>query len=551
MPINEKVIVTSALPYAEALPHLGNLAGSILPADIYYKHLIMLGTDAIYICGSDQHGTPIELQAFKKKESPEALAEQVHNQIKSYLEKFGCTFTYYGKTHSEANKGIVYDVFNGLKQNGYITKIESEQAYCNVDQRFLTDRFIEGKCPYCGAEGARGDQCDTCGRLLNPKDLIEPHCVICGSSDISFVRTEDLALDLKKLSPKIAEFIEERKGNNWSKNAVNKSTSYIKQGLEPRAITRSMKWGFEVPGMKDKVFYVWFDAPLGYIGITKEWSSDNWQKYWKSIDTKLVQFMGKDNIEFHTLMWPGMLIGSGLGFVLPTTIFAYEFLNSRNVKFSKSKGVGLNIETALEILPSDYWRFVLSYLLPETADSEFSIASLIEIVNKTMNDSIGNFIHRVLSIAKQNNAPHEFAEPSPKIKSTIEKYVGSYNLHFEKIQMREALRDVIELASKGNEMMSAKEPWKLAKSDSETDRKDFWSVLTDLLYMARAVSVMLWPFTPSASSKALAYFNIEPSKPQLSILESPLQLDISIEIKSIFNKITEVEKAKLEKFSST
>jgi len=551
MPINERVIVTSALPYAEALPHLGNLAGSILPADIYYKHLIMLGTDAIYICGSDQHGTPIELQAFKKKESPEALAEQVHNQIKSYLEKFGCTFTYYGKTHSEANKGIVYDVFNGLKQNGYITKIESEQAYCNVDQRFLTDRFIEGKCPYCGAEGARGDQCDTCGRLLNPKDLIEPHCVICGSSDISFVRTEDLALDLKKLSPKIAEFIEERKGNNWSKNAVNKSTSYIKQGLEPRAITRSMKWGFEVPGMKDKVFYVWFDAPLGYIGITKEWSSDNWQKYWKSIDTKLVQFMGKDNIEFHTLMWPGMLIGSGLGFVLPTTIFAYEFLNSRNVKFSKSKGVGLNIETALEILPSDYWRFVLSYLLPETADSEFSIASLIEIVNKTMNDSIGNFIHRVLSIAKQNNAPHEFAEPSPKIKSTIEKYVGSYNLHFEKIQMREALRDVIELASKGNEMMSAKEPWKLAKSDSETDRKDFWSVLTDLLYMARAVSVMLWPFTPSASSKALAYFNIEPSKPQLSILESPLQLDISIEIKSIFNKITEVEKAKLEKFSST
>jgi len=420
-----------------------------------------------------------------------------------------------------------------------------------VDQRFLTDRFIEGKCPYCGAEGARGDQCDTCGRLLNPKDLIEPHCVICGSSDISFVRTEDLALDLKKLSPKIAEFIEERKGNNWSKNAVNKSTSYIKQGLEPRAITRSMKWGFEVPGMKDKVFYVWFDAPLGYIGITKEWSSDNWQKYWKSSDTKLVQFMGKDNIEFHTLMWPGMLIGSGLGFVLPTTIFAYEFLNSRNVKFSKSKGVGLNIETALEILPSDYWRFVLSYLLPETADSEFSIASLIEIVNKTMNDSIGNFIHRVLSIAKQNNAPHEFAEPSPKIKSTIEKYLGSYNLHFEKIQMREALRDVIELASKGNETMSAKEPWKLAKSGSETGRKDFWSVLTDLLYMARAVSVMLWPFTPSASSKALAYFNIEPSKPQLSILESPLQLDISIEIKSIFNKITEVEKAKLEKFSST
>lgn len=544
----EKIIITSALPYAEALPHLGNLAGSILPADIYYKHLVMQGEDAIYICGSDQHGTPIELQAFKRKESPEELAERVHLQIKEQLERFGCTFTFYGKTHSAENKEIVYEVFEGLKSNGYISKIESEQAYCNVDQRFLSDRFIEGTCPYCGAKDARGDQCDTCGRLLNPKELIEPHCVICGSTDISFVRTEDLALDLKKLSPKISEFIERNSGKNWSKNAVNKSTSYIKQGLEPRAITRSMKWGFEVPGMPGKVFYVWFDAPLGYIGITKEWSKEKWASYWKARSTRLVQFMGKDNIEFHTLMWPGMLIGSNLGFVLPTTIFAYEFLNSRNVKFSKSKGVGLNIQSALEILPADYWRFALAYLLPETSDSEFSIALLIEIVDKVMNGNIGNFVHRVLSIAKQSGLQFQNVKADDSAEKEIGKHLESYNLHFEKIRIREALRDVIALASKGNEIMSVKEPWKLAKSKIDEEKQEFLSTITELLFMARACALMLWPFSPRASEHALCYFGI--SSPKLSDLEKPLVLDESLELKPMFNKITETEKAKLEKFST-
>ncbi|MGC8478373.1 MAG: methionine--tRNA ligase [Candidatus Micrarchaeia archaeon] len=544
----ERIIVTSALPYAEALPHLGNLAGSILPADIYYKHLLMQEKDAIYICGSDQHGTPIELQAFKRKESPEELAERVHKQIKEQLEKFGCTFTFYGKTHSEANKEIVYKVFEGLKANGYISKIEGEQAYCNVDQRFLTDRFIEGTCPYCGAKDARGDQCDSCGRLLNPKDLIEPHCVICGSTEISFVKTEDLALDLKKLSPKISSFIEANSGKNWSKNAVNKSTSYIKQGLEPRAITRSMKWGFEVPGMPGKVFYVWFDAPLGYIGITKEWSESKWEAYWKAETTRLVQFMGKDNIEFHTLMWPGMLIGSGLGFVLPSTIFAYEFLNSRNVKFSKSKGIGLNIEGALETLPADYWRFVLAYLLPETSDSEFSIALLVEIVDKIMNGNIGNFVHRVLSIAKQSGLSFSGIKQSNYAAELIGKHLESYNSHFEKIQLREALRDVIALASKGNELMSAKEPWKLAKSNVESEKQEFYAIIGDLLFMARACVLMLWPFSPHASEHAMHYFGLE--APIFRELSKPLSFDTSIEIKPMFNKITEAEKAKLERFST-
>ncbi|MEM3227449.1 MAG: methionine--tRNA ligase [Candidatus Micrarchaeaceae archaeon] len=542
-----KIIVTSALPYAEALPHLGNLVGSILPADIYYKHLLMQEKDAIYICGSDQHGTPIELQAFKRKESPEELSVKTHLQIKHYLEKFECTFTYYGRTHSEANRSVVYDIFNGLKSNGYIFKIESEQAYCNVDQRFLTDRFIEGKCPYCGAEGARGDQCESCGRLLNPKDLLEPHCVICGSGDISFMKTEDLALDLKKLSPKIKDFIERNKINAWSKNAVNKSLSYIEQGLEPRAITRSMKWGFEVPGMKDKVFYVWFDAPIGYIGITKEWSEEKWLDYWKGKGTKLVQFMGKDNIEFHTLMWPGMLIGSGLGFILPTTIFAYEFLVSKSVKFSKSKGVGLNIESALEVLNADYWRFALAYMLPETADMEFSIAALIEIINKTMNDNIGNFIHRVLSIAKQNSVA-SVVPLSPSFDKILRDAIESYNNNFSKVRIREALRDVVALASKGNEAMSAEEPWKLAKSGIASDREKFLQLISDLLYTARAVSLMLWPFSPSAGEKALRYFRIK--KPLFSELDKDLKLDTGIEIKSIFSKVTEVEKAKLEKFST-
>ncbi len=547
-----KIIVTSALPYAEGVPHLGNFVGSILPADVYYKYLFITGADAIYICGSDQHGTPIEVQAMKRGISPKELADAVHEQIKESAEKFGCTFTYYGKTDSEKNKDVVYEIFDALDKNGFIKQVEDIQPYCNVDKRFLADRFIEGICPYCKAEGARGDQCDNCGNLLNPSELINAHCVICGSTDIEFRKTSNLALDLKKLEPNIKEFVEKNKGNNWSRNAVNKTLSYISQGLKPRDITRDISWGFKVnkKGFEEKKFYVWFDAVIGYIGITSEWTA-RWKNYWMDKDTKLIQFMGKDNIEFHTMMWPGILIGSRMEFILPHTIKAYEYLNANGVKFSKSRGIGLNVQNALDIMPADYWRFALMHLLPETSDTEFSIASFIEIVNKIMNDKIGNLVHRVLTITKNNHALLGNKGADPKIVEKIDAMVKNYMSNFGQVNMRDALQSLVKLAELGNEMMSTKEPWKMLKNADEKSVAEFSSLMNGLLDIVYALGIMLYPFTPNASKKILSYFGAGESemKGMMGRIASRPDLMMDIPITTIFNKVSETELKKMEKYS--
>ncbi len=543
-----RYIITSALPYAEGMLHLGNLVGSILPADIYYKYLKMKGEDALYICGSDQHGTPIELQAIKKGVEPRDLANQMHEQIKQALEKFECTFTYYGKTDSEANKATVYEIFDALDRNGYIIETESLQAYCNIDKRFLSDRFVEGTCPYCGFAGARGDQCDNCGHLLTPQELKEPHCVICGSKELEFKKVKNLAIDLKKLAPKLKSFIEERSKNNWSKNSINKSLSYISQGLQAREITRNMKWGFKVPkkGFEDSVFYVWFDAPIGYIGITREYSEKMWKDYWFDEKSRLVQFMGKDNIEFHTLMWPGMLIGSDLGYVLPYTIKAYEFLMSKTIKFSKSRGTGMNIQNALDIMHPDYWRFVLASLMPETADSEFSIPAVIEIVNKVMNDKIGNLVHRVLTLAKKVN-DGKWNVDAPELDSKrIMELVESYRKHFENLEIREALKDVVDLADLGNMMMSSYEPWSMLKSGKNEELNALLSTLLSIVFY---IGVLLHPFTPMASAKTISYFGLHENA-SFNMLNEKHEFDASQKIEPIFRKMTDHEIKKLEGFSA-
>ncbi|MGC8710277.1 MAG: methionine--tRNA ligase [Candidatus Micrarchaeia archaeon] len=543
-----KYIITSALPYASGIPHLGNMVGSVLPADIFFKFMKMCNEDAIFICGSDQHGTPIELEALKKKVKPSEFADSMHLKIKEGYENFGCEFTYYGKTATEENKEVVYEIFNNLNENGYITRIKSEQAYCTFDKRFLSDRFIEGTCPYCGYASARGDQCDNCGRLLNPKDLVKPHCTICGKESIEFRETENLAFDMKLLDKQISDFIKENSKNNWSKNAINHSLNYIKRGLEAREITRDLKWGFEVPleGFKDKVFYVWFDAVIGYIGITKEWSKSKWQEYWKG-DTELIQFMGKDNIEFHTLLWPGILIGSKLGYVLPHTIYAYEYLNSGKLKFSKSRGIGLNIENALEIMPSDYWRFVLAELLPEGADVEFSVERVKEIVDNDMNNIIGNFVHRTLSLAKSNTSSTvpEFNEELldkdakefiKKREEAEKKYIES----FRNIQIREALHSIIEISSLGNAYISATEPWVLAKSETEDARRRLGNIMYLLLDTVYKISNLLYPFTPKASLALLKRFNMEHAEASCTVssIRSGSKIDLS-NLEPIFSKLTD------------
>ena len=546
-----KFLITSALPYVDGIMHLGNLVGSVLPADVYYKYLTMKGEDVIFICGSDQHGTPIEIKALEQRIDPEKLANELHEKTKELLERFECTFTYYGKTGSEANKSVVYEVFEALRKNGYIIETKSNVPYCNIDRRFLPDRFIEGTCPYCKSGNARGDQCDNCGHLLDPKDLIKPYCKLCGNKEIVFKAMKNLALDLEKLQPKISEFVSKESKNDWSKNAVNKTLSRFEEGLKPREITRSLRWGFPVPlkGFEEVVFYVWITGLLGYIGITKEWSS-RWKEYWTDRQRILVQFMGKDNIEFHTIVGPGVLLGSNLGYILPHTIRASEFLSAKGLKFSKSRGIGLNIQNALDILKPDYWRFVLMYLYPETSDTEFTIALLIEIVNNIMNDKIGNLVNRVLTLTKNNSALVKLDGVSAHktYKKRIDERIEKYENNFKHFRLREALFNIVELADLGNEIMSTKEPWSLAKgaANDKTAATEFNDLMATLLAITRDIGILLWPFTPNASANILKHFKIEP---KLDNLKSDLSLDLGESTRQIFTKITEGEKADLEKFS--
>lgn len=554
--IMDKIIVTSALPYAYSIPHLGNFVGSVLPADVFYKYLKMKGVDAIFICGSDQHGTPIELAAIKRGIEPQQLADEVHETMKALFNRMGCTFSYYGKTHTGQNKEVVYELFNALMKNGYITPTEDMQAYCDIDKRFLTDRLIEGTCPYCHGPRARGDQCEDCGMLLTPSMLIDPHCTICGKKEIRFLKVKNLAIALDKLQGNIKSFIDTASQNGWSKNSVNKSLGLLKEGLKQRDITRSMKWGFKVPveGYEDSVIYVWFDAVIGYIGITRELGDEYVEHYWKYQSTKLIQFMGKDNIEFHTIMFPAILLGSNMGYILPHIIKASEFLTSRSVKFSKSQGVGLNIETALQILGADYWRYVLMHLYPETADTEFSIEALKDIVNSVMNDKIGNLVNRVLIMAKNNvsligsvGGGIEAGAPDNNISEITKSYIAN----FDGLNIREALRDATALAALGNGIMSRTEPWVLSKQ-AATDagaKAEFDKIIRKLLRIVFDVGVLLYPFTPFASSKVLGYFGID-GTPALSLLDSSASFDTGKQIEIIFSKITSKEIEQLKEFES-
>ncbi len=540
-----KTIVTSALPYVYGIPHLGNFVGSVLPADVYYKYLRMKNEDAIFICGSDQHGTPIELRAIKEKITPKELADKMHSIIKDIFNRYECTFTYYGKTDTEENRATVYAIFEALNKNGYIIEREEIQAYCEEDKRFLVDRLIEGICPYCNGLHARGDQCDDCGKLLSPTQIINPHCMICGSEKIEFLKVKNLAIALDKLQDKIKEFIIHSSINGWSKNAINKSLSLINtEGLKPRDITRNMKWGFQVPliNYRDFVFYVWFDAVIGYIGITKEWNKTKWSEYWTDNKTRLIQFMGKDNIEFHTLMFPGILLGSDMDYTLPYIIKSSENLTSKNIKFSKSRGIGLNLESALGIAEPDYWRFVLIYLYPENSDSEFSVEMLKEIINNIMNGKIGNLVNRVLTLAKKSGIV--FNKISDNGDEEVDKIIKDYKESFEKIELKSALNGVIEMANLGNTIISNTEPWKLMNKE-DTDKLS--SILNRVIKIIYDIGIMLWPFAPKAAMDILFYFDIE-EEPKLSLLEKFPILNIEKEIKVIFNKISKEKIYEIEKF---
>jgi len=547
-----KTIVTSALPYVYSTPHLGNFVGSVLPADIYANYLRMKGEDVIYICGSDMHGTAIEIQAIREKTTPDKVAGMMHEKIKELFAAFGCRFTYYGNTHTEQNKEVTYQIFDALSKNGYIIEVQKELPYCNIDRIFLFDRLIEGKCPVCGFEKARGDQCDKCSSILDPKDLLEPYCTLCGKKEIAFKKTKNVAIDFKKLQLKVEKFVGER-SKLWSKNAVNETGKYLKEGLRNRDISRHTKWGFPVPlkGFEDQVLFVWFDAPIGYIGMTKEWNERKWKDYWAAKDTKLIQFMGKDNIFFHTLFFPATLIGSGLGYVLVNTIKSYEFLNWEGKKFSKSRGVGMDMSDAISVVKNpDYWRFALMQMAPENADSDFTVDGFAESVNKTMNGKIGNLLQRVITLTKANASIFDSkAEMDETVSDRLGQMVKRYNEQFEEIELREALKTVVEMADLGNSLMSEKEPWILAKSakGDKQAAQQFSSIMNALIRISYTVSIAMFPFIPASAEKALRYFGL--SEPTLRDMGKAPKLSLKEDPKPIFERLTEEQVKRIGGYS--
>ncbi|MBN1159915.1 MAG: methionine--tRNA ligase [Candidatus Diapherotrites archaeon] len=553
---DKKVLVTSALPYIHGLPHLGNLVGSILPAEVYSRYRKLKGDECIFICGSDAHGTPIEVAAFKEGISAEEYASRGHKEALEVLKKYNMEFDYYGTTHGDTNKELTYDIFTKLYDNGHIKEKTETQAYCPTCDKFLSDRWIEGKCPKCGGLG-RGDQCDDCGALLTPEELIDPKCVQCGKTGVVFKETKNLYLDLPQFEPFLKEWITGHE--DWPPNARNTSLSWIKDGLHQRCITRDIKWGFPVPikGFENKVIYVWFDAPIGYIAFTKELGDvqgdkDYWKKWWQSDDVELVQYLGKDNIPFHAIIFPAMLKGTNDPYHLADYIASCSWLQSTGVKFSKSRGIGLNVENALQIRNGDVWRFVLLSLYPANKDSEFTWEEFQSIVNNDLADTLGNYIHRVFKLIHKYYGgkvpdPKEFNIEDNKliqlIKDTPLEVTKEYD---DKMRFREAITKTLVLAREGNAYLTLKEPWKTHEEKPDKTATTLYVSIN----VVRSLAILLEPLMPEVAKTIWNYLN-EPKPIRETGWDSAGDLNLEPgrllkESQVLFQKIDDKELEKLK-----
>ncbi|MFX0132720.1 MAG: methionine--tRNA ligase [Candidatus Hodarchaeota archaeon] len=504
----EKWVVTAAWPYAYGIPHLGNLISSTLSADVFARYLRSKGAEVVMISGSDEHGTPNTVEAIKLGIEPIELTNRIHKAISDLYKKWAISFDNYTRTHNPIHMEFVQDFFRTVYDNGYTFTQEIEMLYCTKDEIFLPDRFVEGTCPHCGSN-ARGDQCELCDRLLEPTDLIKPHCNICKITTPIIKKTKHWYFDFKKFEKPLKKFIETHPV--IPDNAKNWCLGILKEGLKPRSITRDLRWGIPAPfpGSEGKSIYVWFEAVLGYISATKQWAEQkNKPNYWKEIwfkkDTKTVYFIGKDNIPFHLLIFPALLMATKLDYVLPYNVSSSEFLLYDGQKFSKSHNIGIWIDEALELAPVDYWRYSLIAARPELKDVSFSLNDLATYVNSDLNDVLGNFIHRTLTfiknyfqgkVPKRNELDENDRDLIQAIKETPQKVA---NL-IESFKFKAALKEIIGLARKGNNYLSIKEPWHQIK----TDKAITATTLNLCIQLVRSLAILLSPFIPNSSQKIL------------------------------------------------
>jgi len=535
------VLICSAWPYASGIPHLGNLIGSLLSGDAFTRFYRLKGDNVLHVSGSDTHGTNIEFEAFKQNASPKELSDSIHERIVKILENFQIDM-FYTTTESPTHYRFVKEIYTKAEHNGFIIAQEEERAYCTNDETFLADRFIQGTCPKCKSPLAYGNQCDECGSLLEPEQLIDPICRICGEASIEFRQTKNWYLDLPKLAPQLKAYVDSKPfaGN------VKKFTTNLIEDLQPRAVTRDIKWGIPAPfaGADDKVIYVWAEAALGYPSATIEYfeksdNPDGWKNFWLTDENvKHIYTQGKDNIPFHTVFFPAQLLSSGENWHLPDQISATEYLNWIGGKqFSKTRGVGLYSEDALELLDATYWRFFLFSNRPEQRDIDFSWEGLDKAVNGILANNIANLIYRVASLTMRSyDGVIPKAEIAPEISKAVHETYVSYDREFEEGSIASPLRRVSDLAVIGNEYVQREKPWENQKPE----------VIASCYHLVKALAILLEPFVPEFSSRAYTALNI--TEPKLSDVVDIHESEIHLEQPERLLEKIEVDEVK-EKYS--
>ena len=500
----KKRLITSALPYVNNIPHLGNLT-QVLSADVFARFCRSKGYETLYICGTDEYGTASETRALQEGVTPRELCDHYHAIHRDIYKWFNISFDYFGRTSTPKQTEIVQHIFNEVDKNGYISEKESEQLYCPECKRYLADRYVTGTCPHCGDTGARGDQCDKCGTLLDPTELIDPKCSVCGHTPI-LKKTKHLYINLPKALPLLQKWMDKASVEGfWAKNAIQITNSWIRDGLQERCITRDLKWGIPVPkeGFEDKVFYVWFDAPIGYISITAN-ATDNWEYWWRDPEnTELFQFIGKDNIPFHTVIFPSSLLATGEKWTMLHHMSSTEYLNYEGGKFSKSRGIGIFGNDVQETgIPADVWRFYMFYNRPEKQDFTFTWKDFQEKINKELIGNLSNLVNRTLTFVKRfydgNLGEGALDE---ELKAQIIEKEKEITDSLERADERDALRAIFALSDIGNKAFQASEPWKLRNEDPEKAK----AILRTLVYLIRDLGVMVTPYMPSTGDKILAF----------------------------------------------
>ncbi|XP_042485777.1 probable methionine--tRNA ligase [Macadamia integrifolia] len=529
------ILITSALPYVNNVPHLGNIIGCVLSADVFARYSRLRGYNAIYICGTDEYGTATETKAMEENCTPKQICDKYHAIHRDVYKWFDISFDEFGRTSSPQQTEICQAIFKKLLENNWLSENTMQQLYCDVCKRFLADRFVEGTCPTldCNYDSARGDQCEKCGKMLNPTELKDPRCKVCKTTP-RIRDTEHLFLELPLLKDKLEQYINDMSvAGSWSQNAIQATQAWLKEGLKQRCITRDLKWGVPVPHekFKDKVFYVWFDAPIGYVSITACYTSD-WTKWWKNPENvELYQFMGKDNVPFHTVMFPSTLIGTGENWTFMKTISVTEYLNYEAGKFSKSKGIGVFGNDAKDTnIPVEVWRYYLLTNRPEVSDTLFTWADLQAKLNSELLNNLGNFINRVLSfIAKPEGQGYASiipdardVESNPLTKKLAEKvgdFVDQYIEAMEKVKLKQGLKTAMAISSEGNAYLQDSQFWKLYKEDLSSCNI-IMRTSAGLVYLLAA---LLEPFMPSFSVEVLKQLNF-PS-PHLSLCDEKGDID--------------------------